>query len=436
MKSLIHDYSNNVRDPVTKCSRGNDGKTVYYKYTPPFNGLMIVDTFGSVETNAGNIFDTIIGVFTGNCNNLTQDYCADQNFTDVVYYPITAGVTYTIKVGEYRNGIGGGRVNITVSFQRNYFNVINEASRVNIGVLNDLFNGQAQVNFQPNRIAYAQLNSTDLSIEAVITKPNRAKSVRLTLDNNKQRSICDNDARYKMYGEGGNNNVPFVVGNNQVITATAYEQANCKGNVIDSISETFFVQGCAFVHYALYDARRDRYLANLYNGSAISSPPCKSNIRVSFRCGFTPDNVRFELRKSSNKALVASRTELNAPYFLFGDKLGDILPGSIPAGEYILTAIINNIVQPSVQFTIGTCNPRPTVDTTFDIDLLFSDFGLPQDPRLTYEITKMFTPIVKRISSLVIGDRPDVTVRITAMHKVLYEHLSLIIFLLDFSPGF
>jgi hypothetical protein len=90
---------------------------------------------------------------------------------------------------------------------------------------------------------------------------------------------------------------------------------------------------------------------------------------------------------------------------LFSDNgSGNILPGSIQAGEYKLTAIIDNIVHPSVTFTLGTCAATSLVDKTFDIDLRFDDGN-------TFENTKLFPSIVKRISSLIIGDRPDFTVR-------------------------
>ena len=95
-----------------------------------------------------------------------------------------------------------------------------------------------------------------------------------------------------------------------------------------------------------------------------------------------------------------------APYYLFGDNVkGNIYSGSIEPGEYKLTAIINNIVHPSVTFTLGACRAIPVVDNTFDIDLRFVD-----DELSNYDTAKLFPPIVKRISSLVIGDRPDFTV--------------------------
>jgi hypothetical protein len=96
---------------------------------------------------------------------------------------------------------------------------------------------------------------------------------------------------------------------------------------------------------------------------------------------------------------------MRPPYFIFGDNgRGNIIPGRIRAGEYKLTAIIDNIVHPSVTFTLGACRSNSVIDKTFDIDLRFGDGNL-------FENTKLFPSVVKRISSLVVGDRPDFTVR-------------------------
>jgi hypothetical protein len=115
--------------------------------------------------------------------------------------------------------------------------------------------------------------------------------------------------------------------------------------------------------------------------------------------------VRLELRRASNNALVVRRDDFSSPYLLFSDNgSGNILPGSIQAGEYKLTAIIDNIIHPSVTFTFGTCAATPLVDKTFDIDLRFANGN-------TIENTKFFPSVLKRISSLIIGDRPDFTVR-------------------------
>ena len=59
---------------------------------------------------------------------------------------------------------------------------------------------------------------------------------------------------------------------------------------------------------------------------------------------------------------------------------------------------------------MGACRATPAVGNTFDIDLRFA-----YDYLSTYNTAKLFPPIVKRISSLVIGDKPDFTVRLHAI---------------------
>ena len=292
--------------------------------------------------------------------------------------------------------------------QRNYFNLINENDGTTVGVLNDLYNGGIPGGgVSPNTINYANtvLKTSDLSIEAVFSKPNDVDSVRLQLDS--QQSVCENkNNKFKIYGELNDKDIPFAIGS-RVITATAYSNSNCKGNDLEETAQAFMVKGCDFVNFGLYDASREMYLSNLYNGSSVPNPPCQVNIGVTFTCGFVPKTVRLELRRASNNDLVMRQDERIAPYFLFGNNgTGIIFSGRIQSGEYKLILIIDNIVHPSVIFTFGECRTIPVVDNTFDIDLRFN-----YDELSNYDTAKLFPPIVERISSLIIGDRPDFTVR-------------------------
>jgi hypothetical protein len=417
-------YSNNANDIISTCNEKNaEGNTLWYKYTPPFDGLMIASTVGSKGAFFGFPLDNVIGAFTGTCNRLTQVFCVDQDSEDTLFYPVKAGVTYTIKLEEYgASGSALGLLNFSLSFQRNYFNVLREDEGVYqsaisdilngifkngyedeheghanvIGVLNDVFNGKYPGLVPANTIDYSKLNTSSLSIEAKFTEPNAVQSVLLKLDN--RQPICENFVPYEISG-------PFSIGN-RLIDATGYSRSSCRGNVLGKISQRFFVGGCRFIQYGLYDADRNTYVTNLYNASTVSTPPCSMSIGVTFQCGFVPKIVRFELRRASNNALVLKRDETSAPYFLFGNIGNDIVGGSIPSGEYILTAIIDGITHPSVRFTFGTCKRNNLiVDKSFDIDLRF-ELGYLS----TYEIAKLFPPIVKRISSLIVGDRPDFVV--------------------------
>jgi hypothetical protein len=234
-------YSFNANETINACTEGMDGNSFYYKYTPSSNGLMTIDATG-IDADNGDFLDMVIGAFTGSCSTLKPVFCVNQKLEETLYYPVTAGVTYTIKVNEYLYGNNGGRVNFTLSFQRNYFNLINEKDRVNVGVLNDFYNGQYPPNQnKANTINYAVFQKTAFSIEAVVTKPNSVKSVRLTLDNDKKLSFCAKSEKYKIFGEAANDTVPFAIGN-RVITATAYDKSNCIGNAIGNVSQPFFCE--------------------------------------------------------------------------------------------------------------------------------------------------------------------------------------------------
>jgi hypothetical protein len=96
--------TNNPADPMLSCNDdGNqtDGKTVWYVWTPTNNATVNISTDGSD-------YDTVLGVFTGTCGNLTQVACADVGITDDLIFDATAGVTYYIKVGEFQSGSGAG----------------------------------------------------------------------------------------------------------------------------------------------------------------------------------------------------------------------------------------------------------------------------------------------------------------------------------------
>jgi hypothetical protein len=403
-------FTNNVNDISNNCNFDpSEGNTFWYKYTPAFDGLMIVDT-PTVEIPINfpdyifsEVLFSVMGAFTGSCNNLTQVACVNRQYIDTMYYPVKKGVTYTIKVGEFiSTGYGLGIVNFTLAFQRNYFTVLD--AKKQIAVLNDVYNGEFPRYIVPNSIDYASVTKSALSIAAEFTKPSSVRSVRFRLDN-RGPSVCESNKPYRMRGENGSPGTPFAIGN-RIITATAYSSPNCKGTVVGNISQEFFVRGCDFLNYELFDADRNIYVTNVYNASILKKAPCNVNIGVVFKCGFVPDKVRLELRKASNNALVASRDELRAPYFLFGDDAnGDIRSGRIPAGEYTITAIINNIVHQSVRFTMNRCIPNAAVDNTFDIDIRFAQqtYGT----LYTYEYAKLFPPIVERLSSLIVGDKPD-----------------------------
>lgn len=82
-------------DPVPGCVDGF-GNGVWYQFTAPVSGLLLVDTFGSD-------FDTGLAIYTGACGALAEVACDDDTggMTSQATLPTTAGTTYSILVGGY-----------------------------------------------------------------------------------------------------------------------------------------------------------------------------------------------------------------------------------------------------------------------------------------------------------------------------------------------
>ncbi len=87
--------------------------TIWYSWTAPANGTLVVQTCGSTQTS----FDTVLGIFTGTAvNALTQVAASDdanncavasnQNYGSSITLAVTSGTTYRIQVDGY-GGITG-----------------------------------------------------------------------------------------------------------------------------------------------------------------------------------------------------------------------------------------------------------------------------------------------------------------------------------------
>ena len=87
-------------DPVPDCVDGF-GHGVWYQFTAPVGGLLVVDTFGSD-------FDTGLAIYTGACGSLTEVACNDDTggVTSQVTLPTIAGMTYHILAGGYSSDAG------------------------------------------------------------------------------------------------------------------------------------------------------------------------------------------------------------------------------------------------------------------------------------------------------------------------------------------
>ena len=91
-------------DPAPSCVPSL-GKGVWFTYTAPASGDVLVSTCGSS-------FDTGLGVFTGSCGTFAQVACDDDNgpscsgSTASVRFAATGGTTYTILAGGYSSASG------------------------------------------------------------------------------------------------------------------------------------------------------------------------------------------------------------------------------------------------------------------------------------------------------------------------------------------
>lgn len=89
-------------DPVLACmwgspSRPQGYRTVWYKFTAPTNGRVTIETLGST-------YDTVIGVYMGDCASLIQLACNDdaEGFTSRVDLEVVQGTTYYIEVADWQ----------------------------------------------------------------------------------------------------------------------------------------------------------------------------------------------------------------------------------------------------------------------------------------------------------------------------------------------
>jgi hypothetical protein len=413
--------TNNPNDPLIsdECSGAisgglTDGKTVWYAVQPSSDGLLAIKAPGTQDTLDSSL-NVVGGVFTGNCGSLTEIAC-DVFFGDDTLYLIVKGSgLYFIKFGEVNDAPAGGDMKVTMSFEPNFFEVFDANTDTSLGPLQDLYSGPFFVLL--NTIDYSNefITSSQLTLDAKFNGNTTIRSVRLTLDK-PPVSRCENNPPFSLFGNSGNNyfGQPFPIGK-RLVNATAYTRGSCSGNPATTISQSFVVVGCKFVHYAVYDAGRDKYLTTLNNATTIARPPCQVSIGVTFQCGFTASTVRLELRNAVTNSLVRSVDEYNAPYFLFRNNGRDINSGTIPAGEYTITAIIDGIVHPSVRFTFGVCTSNaPGIDNRFNIDLRMGYSNLS-----SYNNARLFPAVVDRVSSLVIGDRPDVVVSGLRIHRII-----------------
>jgi len=101
-----------VSDPTPGCGNGSRSASVWYKYTAPSTGTLMVDTVGSS-------YDTILSAWTGSCGALTAvaGACNDDYggyATSRISFAANSGTTYYFLVTSY-DGTGGSlTLNLTL----------------------------------------------------------------------------------------------------------------------------------------------------------------------------------------------------------------------------------------------------------------------------------------------------------------------------------
>lgn len=92
-------YATSQGDTSPPCSMSGFGHGVWYEFTPPTDGEMVVDTFGSS-------FKPAFATYSGSCGSLTYIGCNDATVgtTAPVTNSVTAGISYYILAGGYTYG--------------------------------------------------------------------------------------------------------------------------------------------------------------------------------------------------------------------------------------------------------------------------------------------------------------------------------------------
>lgn len=92
-------YATSQGDPTPPCTMSGFGSGVWYEFTPPLNGKMVVDTLGSS-------FKPAFGIYSGSCGSLTVIGCNDATVGTAapVTNSVTAGASYYILAGGYTTG--------------------------------------------------------------------------------------------------------------------------------------------------------------------------------------------------------------------------------------------------------------------------------------------------------------------------------------------
>ncbi len=89
-------------DPATTCACQRNGRSVWYRYTPEIDGVLVARTYGSA-------YDTVLAAFTGACGSLQQVTCNDDSFgrQSEITVAAVAGVPVLFQVTSFCDSDGG-----------------------------------------------------------------------------------------------------------------------------------------------------------------------------------------------------------------------------------------------------------------------------------------------------------------------------------------
>jgi hypothetical protein len=90
-------------DPQPSCTVAKNSNTVWYRFTPPTDGRLALDTLGSS-------YDTVLTVYTGACAAPAEVACSDDTETSQLSelsLHVTGGTPYLIEVADYGLPNGG-----------------------------------------------------------------------------------------------------------------------------------------------------------------------------------------------------------------------------------------------------------------------------------------------------------------------------------------
>jgi hypothetical protein len=343
---IMGDVTDAVLDSALEntCFTLDEQSGVWYKIDNT-NG----DVLGIIASTCdeGTTFDTRISIFKGDdCSGALTCVGSVDDSPDVgcglsskISFVANETTSYWILVHGF--GSSYGNFTLNVKSVSSFLTLIDADSDSSIDVLGDY-------------VSYGSIPASSLNIQAIFSNDLSVESVRLTFDN-PRRSFCQGTAPYSVFGASNGNffGKPIPVGTH-LVTATAFAESNCQGNAGTTLSQSFEVFGC-FIDFSFLDASNlpIYYYLEVGLDNELPSLPCNLNIEASVYCGFDVGGVRLELRDTLTNAVVSARTDMVPPFYVFGsDSNGNIATGSIAPGSYSITAWVEGIQHPPLNFTV------------------------------------------------------------------------------------